>query len=96
MNFSNMYSDNYLCPIYERSPDTQEHLPLCPVLQSILQLEQQVEYSPIHGSVEQHLAYVEVYKQYLEIRDEFMDSKEGSSLPGLHIGPLRPQAARRR
>ena len=95
MNFSNMYSDNNLCPICERSPDSQEHLPLCPVLQSILPLEKHIEYSHIHGSVEQQKEYVEVYKQYLEIRDELMDSSGGPCLPGPYAGPLRPQAARR-
>ena len=94
MNFSNMYSENNLCPIFERSPDSQEHLPLCPVLQSILPLDKHIDYSHIHGSVEQQKEYVEVYKRYLEIRDELMDSSGGPSLPGLHAGPLRPQAAR--
>ena len=53
MNFSNMYSENSLCPICERSPDIQEHLPLCPVLQSILPLVKHIDYNHIHGSVEQ-------------------------------------------
>ena len=95
MNFSNMYSENSLCPICERSPDTQEHLPLCPVLQSILPLVKHIDYSHIHGSVEQQKEYVQIYKQYLELRNEFMDASEGSCLPGLHTGPTRPQAARR-
>ena len=34
--FPNMFSENSLCPICERTQDTQEHLPLFPVLQSIL------------------------------------------------------------
>ena len=52
MNFTNMYSENSLCPICERRPDTQEHLSLCPVLQSILPLVKHIDYSHIHGSVE--------------------------------------------
>ena len=78
---------NFLCPICERSPDSQEHLPLCPLLQSILPLEKHIEYSLIHGSVEQQKEYVEVYKRYLEIPDELMDSSGGASLQhGFSIG----------
>ena len=94
MNFPNMFSENSLCPICERTQDTQEHLPLCPVLQSILPIKKHIEYNHIFGSVEQQSSYVKVYKLYLELRDELMDSKDSSSLPGLYSGPVRPQAAR--
>ena len=93
MNFPNMYSENTLCPICERSQDTQEHLPLCTVLTSILPLKKHMDNSHINGTVEQQQEYVQVYKRYLELRDELIDSSEGSSLPGLYSGPVLPQAA---
>ena len=93
MNFPNMYSENTLCPICERSQHTQEHLPLCTVLTSILPSRKHMDYRHINGTVEQQQEYVKVYKRYLELRDELIDSSEGSSLPGLYTGPVRPQAA---
>ena len=93
MNFPNMYPENSLCPICERSLDTQEHVPLCNVLTSILPMKKHMDYSHINGTVEQQKDYVEVYKCYLELRDELIDPSNGSSLPGLHTGPVRPQAA---
>ena len=94
MNFANMYSENSFCPMCERRLDTQEHSALCPVLQSILSLVKQIEYSHKHGSVKQQKEYFQIYKRYLELRDDLIDSSEGFSLPGLHTCPMRPQTAR--
>ena len=79
----------------ERCPDTQQHVPLCTVLTNILPMKKHMDISHINGSLEQQKEYVQVYKRYLELRDELMESSDSSSLPGLHTGPMRPQAARR-
>ena len=91
MNFPNMYSENSLCPMCERSVDTQERLLLCTVLQNILPLKNHIE----HGTVEQQHEYVKIYSCYLELWDKLMGSDDDSSLPGLYTGPMRPQAAGR-
>ena len=52
MNFPTMFSENSLCPICERTQDTQEHLPMCPVLQSILAYRIQ-SYIWVSGAAEQ-------------------------------------------
>ena len=88
MNFTNMYSENSLCPICERRPDTQEHLSLCPVLQSILPLVKHFDYSHIHGSEEKQKEYVQVYGQYLKLHDELTESSKGTCLLGLHNGHI--------
>ena len=95
MNFPNMYSENSLCPMCERSPDTQQHLPLCTVLTNILPNKKHMDYTHINGSLEQQREYVQVYKRYLELRHELMESINSRSLPGLHTGPMRPLAASR-
>ena len=95
MNFTNMYPENSLCPMCERSLDTQEHLLLCPVLQNILPLRKHVYYKQINGSVDQQETYVKIYKCYLQLRDELMGSSEETSLPGHYTGPVCPQAANR-
>ena len=78
----------------ERSPDTQQHLSLCTVLTNSLPIEKHMDYTYINVSVEQQREYVQVYKRYLELRDELMESSDSTSLPGLHTGPMRPQTAR--
>ena len=95
MNFPNMYSENSLCPMCERSPDTQQHLPLCTVLTNSLPIEKHMDYTYINVSVEQQREYVQVYKRYLELRDQLMESSNSTSLPVLHTGPMRPLAASR-
>ena len=91
MNFPNMYPENRLCPICERSQDTQEHVPLCNVM--YFAHEEAYGLQSYRWTVEQQKEYVEVYKRYLELRAELIDPSNGSSLPGLHTGPVGPQAA---
>ena len=95
MNFPNMYSENSLCPMCERSPDTQQHLPVCTVLTNILPNKKHMDYTHINGSLEEQRDYVQVYKCYLELRDELIESSDSACLPGLHTGPMRPLAASR-
>ena len=95
MNFTNMCPEKSLCPMCERSLDTQEHLLLCPVLQNILPLRKHVDYKQINGSVDQQETYVKIYKCYLQLCDELMGSSEETSLPGHYTGPVCPQAANR-
>ena len=88
-----MYKDNSLCPICERSPDTQEHVTQCKILLSIKPLKYHINYDHIRGSVEEQAQFVRMYKSYLKLRDELLqDSEESSSLPVLYTGPQRPQA----
>ena len=92
-NFRNMYSDNTLCPICERSIDSQNHLIQCKVLQDIIPLPNEVHFRDIEGSIDQQKAFIEVYEKYLALRDELLEESETpSSLPGLYTGPLLPKA----
>ena len=92
MNFPKMYPENSLCPMCERSLDTQEHLLLCPVLQKNLPLRKHMDYKHINWSVDQQETYVKIYKCYLELQDEVMGSSE-TSLPGHYTGPMCNLAA---
>ena len=88
-----MYSDNTLCPICERSIDSQNHLIQCKVLQDIIPLPNEVHFRDIEGSIDQQKAFIEVYEQYLALREELLEESETpSSLPGLYTGPLLPKA----
>ena len=92
-NFKTMYKENTLCPICERSPDTQEHVTQCKVLLGIQPLNIHINHDHIRGSVDEQAQFVKTYKPYLKLRDELLkDSEESSSLPVLYTGPLRPQA----
>ena len=93
-NFKNMHSENTLCPICERCMDTHEHVINCKVMLSILPLKQHIVYEHIAGSDQQQAKFLQVYENYLKLRDELlMKSGEGSSLPGHHNGPVHHQAA---
>ena len=92
-NFCNMYSDNTLCPICERSIDSQNHIIQCQVLQDIIPRTNEVTFSDIEGSLEQQKALIETYEKYLALREELLEEVEPySSLPGLYTGPLLPKA----
>ena len=52
-NFKNMNSDNHLCPLCERWPDTQEHIGRCKILQDILPHISLIDYSGLFGNVHQ-------------------------------------------
>ena len=92
-NFKQMYSDNTLCPVCERSSDNQEHVIKCQVLQDIQPLKEDVEYSQIYGTTEQQHQVVKTYETYIGLRDELLvETDPHPSLPGLYTGPQRPQA----
>ena len=89
-----MNSENYLCPLCERYPDTQQHISQCQVLKDICPLSSSIEYSGLFGSVEEQTTCIEKYEAYLVLRDELLqdDPSTQPSLPGLHTGPQLPQA----
>ena len=45
--------------------------------------------------MDQQETYVKIYKTYLQLRDEVMESSEETSLPGHYTGPVCPKAAGR-
>ena len=93
-NFKNMYSNNTLCPLCERTEDTQSHLLSCKVLQDILPMTENTEYSHMNGTAHQQTDFIKIYEKYLKLRDELLeDTSEDSSLPGLYTGPVHPQAS---
>ena len=93
-NFPNMNSDNSLCPVCERSPDTQQHILDCQVLKNILPMHTDVEYNKLFGTTQEQKEFIIIYEKYLEERDELLlgDPNPQLSLPGLRTGPLLPQA----
>ena len=92
-NFQHLYSHNTLCPICERSIDTQEHLIQCKVLLDILPLTENISYSDLQGSTQRQVEFVRIYEQYLTLRDEILeDTASEVCLPVLHTGPKRHQA----
>ena len=96
-NFKHMYSDNTLCPICERTSDTQQHVLECKVLQDILPLKNHIKYNHINGTISEQKEFVTTYAKYLEIRDELLSETESQqSLPGLYTGPQHPQARTKR
>ena len=88
-----MNSENYLCPLCERYPDTQQHICQCQVLKDICPLSSSIEYSGLFGSVEEQKTFIEKYEAYLVLRDELLQDDPSSqpSLPGLYTGPQLPQ-----
>ena len=74
-----MYSENTLCPICERSIDSQNHVIQCKVLQDIIPLTNQVNLSDIEGSLEQQKDFIQIYEKYLALRDELLEDKHGIS-----------------
>ena len=52
-NFPNMNSDNSLCPVFERSPDTQQHILDCQDLKNILPMYTDVEYNKLFGTTQE-------------------------------------------
>ena len=93
-NTISAYQENYLCPLCERYPDTQEHIGLCRVLQDIKPLSFPIDYSDLSGTVQQQLNFIVKYEDYLSLRDENLSNQPDfqTSLPGLHTGPQLPQA----
>ena len=92
-NFKQMYSENTLSPVCQRSIDNQQHLIQCQVLQDIQPLEEDVEYAQIYGTTEQQYQVVKAFEKYLGIRDELLGENDPHpSLPGLYTGPQRPMA----
>ena len=89
-----MNPDNYLCPLCERYPDTQQHLSWCKILQDILPHIGPIDYSGLSGNVHQQQEFIVKYEKYLVLRDELLsdDPDTQSSLPGLHTGPQLRQA----
>ena len=52
------------------------------------------KYGNINGNPEQQTEFLQVYKKYLKIQDKLLDlSGLASRLPGLHTGPVLPEAA---
>ena len=81
-----------LCLLCETHEDNQESVILCPVLLNILPLRNCIDY----GTTGQQTEFLQVYEQYIMIRDELLDkSGQDASLPGLYTGPVLPQAASR-
>ena len=66
-----MYS-SIPCPLCETHEDTQESVILCPVLLNILPLRNCIEYGHIDGTTEQQTELLQVYEQYIMIRDELL------------------------
>ena len=94
-NFKQLYSQNTLCPVCERSIDTQSHVLKCQVLQNILPLTENISYSDIYGTTQSQIELVRVYEQYLVLRDKILeDTEDQVSLPVLYAGPKRHQARR--
>ena len=93
-NFKNLYSDNTLCPLCERSIDTQEHIAHCQVLKNCIAGENVINYSHLTGTLEQQSSFIASYEKLLEVRDELLleASDPVSSLPGLYSGPLHSKA----
>ena len=93
-NFKSMNQENYLCPVCERYPDTQEHIGQCQVMQDILPHNSQVKYIDLFGTAEKQKEFIEEYQKLIILRDELLmdDPDLPSSLPGLHTGPQLPQA----
>ena len=89
-----MNPNNYLCPLCERCPDTQEHVSQCKILQDILTHISLIDYRGLFGNVHQQKEFIEKYEKYLVIRDELLsdDPDTQPSLPGLHTGPQLRQA----
>ena len=94
-NFKHLYSQNTLCPICERSIDTQSHILDCQVLQDILPLTENVLYTDIYGTTQSQIKLVRVYEQYITLRDEILEATDPQvSLPVLYTGLKRHQARR--
>ena len=93
-NFKSMNPDNYLCPLCERVPDSQQHISQCQILQDILPFPSSIDYTGLRGTVLEQKEFIEKYEKYLVIRDELLIDHPDtqSSLPGLHTGPQLPQA----
>ena len=90
-NFKTMNSENFLCPLCERFPDTQRHISQCQILQDIL--PQSIDYDSLNGSVQEQKEFIHKYEKYLVLRGELIDDPDTqSSLPGLHTGPQLPKA----
>ena len=71
-NFQNMYSNNTLCSVCERSTDTHNQVIQCKILQDIMPCTKLVQYSDIEGSLEQQKAFIETHEKYLSLRDEIL------------------------
>ena len=89
-----MNPENYLCPLCERHPDTQQHVSQCKIIQDIFPHSSPIVYSGLFGNVEEQKEFIVKYEQYLILRDELLsdDPDCQSSLPGLHTGPQLRQA----
>ena len=89
-----MYSDNTLCPLCERSIDTQEHIAHCQVLKNCITEANVIDYTHLTGTLEQQASFITSYEKLLEARDELLSEASDplSSLPGLYSGPLHSKA----
>ena len=93
-NFKNMYSDNTLYPLCERSIDTQQHIAHCQVLKNCITEANVIDYTHLTGTLEQQASFIASYEKLLEARDELLSEASDplSSLPGLYSGPLQSKA----
>ena len=84
-----------MCPVCERSIDTQSHVLQCQVLQDILPLTENVSYNDINGNTHSQIDLVRIYEQYLVLRDKILEDTDPQvSLPVLYAGPKRHQSRR--
>ena len=63
-NFKSVNPDNYLCPLCQRHPDTQQHVLLsrCKILQDILPYISLIDYSGLFGNLHKQKEFMEKYE----------------------------------
>ena len=88
-NFKNMYSDNTLCPLCERSIDTQDHIAHCLVLKNCVREDISIDYTHLTGTLEQQASFIASYEKLLEARDELLSEAE-PAYQGFILGPCTP------
>ena len=74
-NFKNAYLNNdMLCELCKLFTCTQSHPLQCPRINSRLVVDKQLNISDkfIHGTVDEQLLYVRIYKQVWDIREEML------------------------
>ena len=78
-NFKNAYLNNdMLCELCNLCTCTQSHPLQCPRINSRIIVDNQTNVSDkfIYGTVDEHLLYVRIYKQFWDIKEEMISEQK--------------------
>ena len=80
-NFHRHYTGDLNCLMCNTELDSQEHLLMCKELKKHIDINHNIKYDHIYGSLQEQIEVTILYSSLLEVREQMLE--ERSHLPGL-------------